>query len=869
MKVILAEKPSVARDIANVIGANQKRDGYFEGNGYAVTYAFGHLVTQAEPETMDEAWGKPWRLNQLPMIPEKWKYRIEPKTRNQFNVIKQLFQRADAESIICATDAGREGEHIFRLIYMLSGTKKPVERLWISSLTADAIATGMKKLKPGSDFDSLADAAMARSRADWIVGLNFTRAYTIINKQLCTIGRVQTPTLALIVERQKAIDSFEIDEFYEVLAHFAPGFKTKYQVPGKENQTRLKDKAAADAILKAVNPIEEGLVESVETSEKRTKAPGLYDLLTLQKDANKRFGYTAQKTLDIAQSLYEAKKLLSYPRTESRYLSSDIVPELPGILKAVLKAPTTSDTAKKALTESFAKLKESGKVDAKSLEKMLGKSYINDAKLTDHHAIIPTNKIPGSDLSPEQKNIYQLVATRFMSIFLPAEVRDETTAMLKLAEHLFKAQGVVIKDPGWTVIDPKGAASNSTDKKGKGAKGDKEEAQQLPPLAVGQSVKKEKAEVKKGKTTPPKPYDDASLLTAMKNAGRELDDEDLAAYMKQKGLGTPATRAAIIERLLQTGYITRQKKHLLPTAKGTALIDQVKVELKDIALTANWEQRLADMQDEKLTLKSFETDIAAFIKEILPAVVSETKPLPYAGGSGKGRSGNGGAPAGEVIGACPQCKAQEQEGFVRKTPKGAGCSRWQEGCTFSVWQEQYGKKLSDSQIKELVLKGETKEIKGFKKKSGKGTYDARLHLNEEFKVRLKFEDQEGGEAKEQIEFGSCPRCKEGKVRSTPRGAGCSRWREGCNFTVWREQYGKVLSDDDIKSLVTKKETGLIKDFKKKSGTGTYSAYLVLNEEFKSRLRFENELPGNPGAASASASATAAATTAASSSPSAS
>ena len=221
------------------------------------------------------------------------------------------------------------------------------------------------------------------------------------------------------------------------------------------------------------------------------------------------------------------------------------------------------------------------------------------------------------------------------------------------------------------------------------------------------------------------------------------------------------------------------------------------------------------------------------------------------------------------MGACPQCKAQEQEGFVRKTPKGAGCSRWQEGCTFSVWQEQYGKKLSDSQIKELVLKGETKEIKGFKKKSGKGTYDAKLHLNEEFKVRLKFEDQEGGEAKEQIEFGSCPRCKEGKVRSTPRGAGCSRWREGCNFTVWREQYGKVLSDDDIKSLVTKKETGLIKDFKKKSGTGTYSAYLVLNEEFKSRLRFENELPGNSGAASASASATAAATTAAASSPSAS
>lgn len=866
MKVILAEKPSVARDIAAVIGANQKRDGYFEGGGYRVTYAFGHLVSQAEPETMNSDWGKPWRLNQLPMIPETWKYRVEPKTRNQFTTIKNLFLAKDTDSIICATDAGREGEHIFRLIYKMTGSKKPVERLWISSLTADAISSGMKKLKPSSEFDSLAAAAMARSQADWIVGLNFTRAYTIINKQLCTIGRVQTPTLALMVERQKAIESFNADEFFEVISTFEPGFKAKYITPGEKPKTRLKDKDSAKKILDAVKPLSEGVVSSVSTVEKRMNPPGLYDLLTLQKDANKRFGYTAQKTLDIAQSLYETHKILSYPRTESRYLSTDIVPELPGVLSAVLKAPTTSAVAVEALKEQSI---EAGKIEVGLLKSKLGKSYVNNSKLTDHHAIIPTNKTAPGNLSPEQKNIYQLVSTRFMSVFLPPEIRDETTAILKLGEHSFRAQGVVIKDKGWTIIDPGAATTGSGKKKG----GKKDEQQQLPPLSEDQSVPKQKVEIKNGKTSPPKPYDDASLLTAMKNAGKELDDEDLAAYMKQKGLGTPATRAAIIERLLRTGYITRQKKTLIPTEKGMALIDQVQDQLKNISLTANWEQMLADMQDEKLTKTSFDKDIATFVEEILPAVLSSTNPLKRFG-NGSTRGGNGGSAGKDgngnsfqsnrkEIGPCPKCK----EGVVRETPKGAGCSQWQEGCNFSVWREVYGKKLTDSQINELVKKGETKEIKGFKKKSGNGTYSAKLTLNEEFKVRLKFDDSPRGDA---TAFGPCPRCKseskEGTVRSTPKGAGCSRWQEGCNFSIWREVYGKELTDEEIKALVLKKETGLIKGFKKKSGNGTYDACLVVNEEFKVRLRFENDFsppqngdakapPVQPGSAASSPQAT--------------
>lgn len=608
MKVVLAEKPSVARDIAAVLGASTKKDGFLEGNGYAVTYAFGHLVQIAEPEVMDSAWGKPWRLEQLPMIPGSWKYRIADKADAQFAVIKKLFCDPATTDIICATDAGREGEHIFRLIYEMTGTKKPIQRLWISSLTADAIKDGFRKLKPGKDFDNLANAASGRARADWIVGLNFTRAYTTINRQLCTVGRVQTPTLALIVERQNAIDNFKVTPFFEIVATFEPGFIAKYITPGAEPQTRLTDKAQAQKILADVVGKDSGTLEKIETKEKKTKAPALYDLLTLQKDANRRFGYTAQETLDLAQNLYEEHKILSYPRTESRHLSTDMVGELPRVLSAVLQAHTTSQVARQAFAKEGL---NAGSITVDQLTPRLGKAYVDDTKLTDHHAIIPTHKQPPAELPERQRNIYELVATRFMSVFLPAEVRDETEALIRLAEHVFRARGVIIKDAGWTVIEPK--APEKEEQKD-------EEAQQLPALVKGQQVRKRKADLKEGKTTPPKPYDDASLLTAMKNAGKEIDDEDLAAYMKQSGLGTPATRAQVIERLLQSGYVERSKKAILPTEKGKALIGAIHPTLKDIALTAKWEQQLADMTDGKVTLPNFESEIGDFLRRLLPAV---------------------------------------------------------------------------------------------------------------------------------------------------------------------------------------------------------------------------------------------------------
>ncbi len=821
MKVVLAEKPSVARDIASVVGANTKKDGYFEGNNFAVTYAFGHLVTIAEPEEMNPGWGKPWRIDQLPMIPDNWKYRIADKASAQFNVIKKLFSDPATTSIICATDAGREGEHIFRLIYKLSGSSKSVERLWISSLTPDAIKDGLRKLKSSKEFDNLANAATARAHADWIVGLNFTRAYTSINRSLCTIGRVQTPTLSLIVERQAAIDNFKSNQFYEILATFEPGFVARFITPGAEPQTRLNDKAAAEAILAAVNPIKEGQVSSVITSEKRTKAPALYDLLTLQKDANKRFGYTAQETLNIAQSLYEEYKLISYPRTESRHISNDMVDELPRILTTVLNISSTSKEVREAFkNESL----EPGKITGDLIRPKLGKAYVDDTKLTDHHAIIPTYNSPPNNLPEKQRNVYQLVATRFLAIFLPPEIRDETTVIIKLAEHSFRAKGIVIKDVGWTIVEPK---SEDKEEKGKGkAKKEKdkdgEESQQLPALAKDQLVPKRKSELKEGKTTPPKPYDDASLLTAMKNAGQELDDEDLASYMKQKGLGTPATRAAIIERLLASNYIERNKKWLVPTEKGRALISQVHKDLKDVALTASWEQQLADMQDGKLQLNKFEGDIATFVSGLLPDVTTSKRPAFVPDPNAK-KSNPKDLPDG--IASCPQCRS----GIVRPTPKGAGCNRWREGCNFSVWGEVSGKTLSEAQIKELIKNGKTKVIKGFKKKSGEGTFDAQLVLTEDFKVRFDIDD---------AGLGPCPQCQEGVVRATPKGAGCTRWREGCKFGLWNEMYGKTISEAQMKELVQKKRTSVIKGFKKKSGDGTYDARLVLNAEFKVRLDFD-------------------------------
>jgi DNA topoisomerase-3 len=563
-------------------------------------------------------------------------------------------------------------------------------------LTPEAIRAGFRDLKPASAFANLSAAAAWRARADWLVGLSATRAYTLINGQTCTVGRVQTPTLALIVNRQIAIENFKPTLFYEIQAVFEPGFTTKYITPGNDPQTRLQDRAMAQAILDQISPIPSGIVVSVKTTEKTTKAPPLFDLLTLQKEANRRFGYTAQETLDVAQSLYEEYKVLSYPRTESRHLSHDMLAELPNIIRALSKdLPTES-----ALTALKTGLK-------------LSTTYVDDTKLTDHHAIIPTHNAAPSDLPAKHRNIYDLAARRFLSIFLPAEVRDDTTAIIELGQHSFRALGSIIKEFGWTMLSTQ---SEPDEKKAS------DEIEPLPPLSQGQNVAKRTSQLKEGKTTAPKPYDDAGLLTAMKNAAQEIDDEDLAANLKQSGVGTPATRAAIIEKLIAVAYVERRKKCLFPTDKGKALINQVHSTLKDVALTASWEQQLANIQDGTTPAELFAAAITQFIQHIFPEIVA-TRPAMAALSNPN------------VYGPCPKCKT----GTVRKTIKGAGCSRFKEGCNFSIWGQINGKKLTDEHIRQLATKGRTGLIKGFKKKDGSATYDACLVLTDDFTIRLEFE----------------------------------------------------------------------------------------------------------------------------------
>ncbi len=693
MKVVVAEKPSVARDIARVLGCRTRADGHITGNGYTVTWAFGHLVEIAEPAAMNPAWAKPWRTNQLPMVPAQWRYEVTENGRKQFNIIKKLLNASDTAEIIAATDAGREGEHIFRLIYQRSGSKKPVKRLWIRSLTDEAIRKGFRSLAPSKAFDALAAAARSRAHADWLMGLNFTRAYTIHNRQLCTVGRVQTPTLALLVNRHHEIRNFVPETYYEIHAVLEPGFTAKYI--GKNKKTRIDDKTLAVRVFEDIAGAALAEVTRVETKDTRTPAPALFDLLTLQKEANRRFGYTATATLQIAQSLYEKHKLLSYPRTESRHLSRDIVAGLP----AVIDASRHSFPDAAALAQArFPTLK-------------LPKSYVDDTKLTDHHAIIPTPRSPqGLRLSDGEQKIYRLVVARFLAIFLPPLVKAETAALFAIGPHTFRATGSVLKDPGWTIVHS--------------AKRDDEKAQKLPPLEKGQRCKKRSQSLETRVTKPPKPHTDASLLDAMKKAGSSIDDEDLAATMKRCGLGTPATRAAIIERLLKTGYIERSKKEILPTGKGIALIAQVEEELRDPALTAQWEQRLKDIEDGKLAAETFEADIVTHLKALLPRVFAAA---PLAGLAGEQREAG--------LGTCPLC----EKGIVRETPKAYGCNRWREGCSFTIWKRIAGKTISSTQAKQLLARKKTRTLKGFKSKRTGKKFDAALVLDESSKVRFVFE----------------------------------------------------------------------------------------------------------------------------------
>jgi DNA topoisomerase III len=741
--VVVAEKPSVARDLARVLGARRKAQGYLEGNGYRVTWALGHLVRLAEPDDYGDPWKGRWSAAQLPMIPDPWRLRLAPRTADQFRVVKGLINDPGTERLVCATDAGREGELIFRLIYEQARCAKPFDRLWVSSLTDEAIRAGFRALKPGAAYDDLARAARARAQADWLIGMNLTRAYTIRNGVLCTVGRVQTPTLAMIVARDAEIAAFKATPFYELIARLKEGFRALYF---KDGETRIPDRAEAERLIALLAPHRTGTVRELERQVRREPPPPLYDLTGLQRDANRRLGLTAAQVLELAQNLYETHKLISYPRTESRHIGEDLLPDLPRILKG-LDHPQAPEALERL---------QSGH--------RLGRAYVDQTRLTDHHAILPTGRSAPANLSGPLRQLYDLVQARFVCCFLPDQEVEETRAVLEVGGHDFLARGSRELEPGWRVADPPPRRPPVREPSGPGglaADGDEEGPagagqEVLPPLELGQVVTVDRLELREGETSPPRPYTDATLLAAMKNAGRTLDDKDLARVLRASGLGTPATRAEIIEKLIRTGYMERQRKQLRSTEKGRALIAVVAPPLKEPALTAQWEQRLKEVEEGLRPAEQFDQGIRDLVRELIPRVWDgpgftpaqaaagpagsgrvppgqKARRGPRRAGSARGRAptpepdaAEGRAVAGPVGLPCPKC----EKGLIIRGRRGFGCDRYREGCDFVVWWEVAGKRLTEGQIAELIRSGRTRPIPGFRDPSG-DFFTARLALGPE------------------------------------------------------------------------------------------------------------------------------------------
>ena len=878
--VVVAEKPSVARDIARVLGASGKGQGCLLGKGYIVTWALGHLVQFAEPDEYGPPWNARWALSQLPMVPEKWKLRTSKATSAQFQIIKKLINDRETDNLICATDAGREGEHIFRLIYEHARCKKPFRRLWVSSLTDEAIRAGFNQLMDSSQYDDLGSAARVRAQADWLVGMNLTRAYTVHNGVLCTIGRVQTPTLSMIVQRDREIADFKKAFFYELVACIAEGFSAKYKRYG---QTRIERKEEAERLHRALSPHKEGTVVSVEKKIKKNRPPPFYDLNNLQRDANRRFGFTAAQTLEYAQALYETHKLITYPRTESRHISEDMVPELSNVL-AQLAHPQAE--------EALARLRGGLK---------LSKAYVDKTKLTDHHAIIPTGQRPSPSLSAPLRRVYELVTTRFVGVFLPEHIVEETIVLLDVGGASFIGRGNTTLQEGWKILERR------KDDKPERENGMEEEAQTIPPLQKGQTIHIENMEVREKETKPPSPYTDATLLTAMKNAGRQIEDDELAAAMKESGLGTPATRADTIERLLRSSYIRREKKSLRATGKGCALIELVAEPLRSPELTGQWEQRLKEVEEGNREGATFYRDIAEFVRSMVPQVAEGkaltpeqvTQAREAQNGRRKGRKKRTRGGKSVVLGTCPKCK----EGEVRESPKAYGCSRYREGCNLTIWKKTAGKDISPKLAKDLLTDGHTEHLEGFTNRAGK-PFSARLKFDEDFKVVFEFENRPSGgtqikplekrtnsssdsgqppvgaphpmdappadgapppmeemplsegpppsepytvpptkaasdpSSDQEADFPqlSCPKCNEGHIVEGRKGFGCNRFREGCNFVVWKTVASKELTKDQVETLIRDGKTDVICGFKSRKGT-TFETRLRLDKEWKTVFDF--------------------------------
>src|ERR1035438_6092956 len=619
---VLAEKPSVARDIARVLGASQQGKGYLHGNGYIVTWAIGHLAALAQPHEINPDW-RQWRRNLLPMLPVEWRLVVYEKTKDQFDVVQKILNSPKVSQVVCATDAGREGELIFRYIYEVAHCAKPFRRLWISSLTPDAIRRGFELLRPGQEYDPLADAARGRSRADWLVGMNLSRAYSLAyGEKDFSVGRVQTPTLAMLVERELAIRKFVSEDYVEVLATFHPGDAPKgstYQGtwfrdrPLQSDQESLQKSMRLPPDSEEANRIAErartgqAAIESIVAQTQRMPPPALYDLTELQRHANRLFGFSAQKTLDTAQALYERHKLISNPRTDSRPLSEDVARTL-GRVAGAIAGPYREQLA------------------PGTGERPLGRRFVDDSKVTDHHAIIPTTTSADQvSLTPEERKIYDLICRRLLSAWHGDHIWSVTTVITAIRNDAtvdrYHTSGSAVRQIGWKVLDLAPAKAKKVGPATATAAEDGRGEQELPPgLSQGQPQDVLDAEVLKKKTRAPKRLTEGTLLTAMETAGKTLDEKELSDAMKETGLGTPATRASIIEVLLKREYIVRDGKSLEATDKGIRLIEVVHPEVKSPIMRGQWEAYLHRIQRGTAQLVPFVKGIEDYVREVVGKV---------------------------------------------------------------------------------------------------------------------------------------------------------------------------------------------------------------------------------------------------------
>ena len=769
MKLCIAEKPSVAKEIAEILGADEKKLGFYQGNGYQVTWTFGHFCTLKEPHEYNPSW-KPWNLSHLPILPPAYEIKLikNKGVQEQFNIIKYLVK--NASSIINCGDAGQEGELIQRWVLEQAKNIKPIERLWISSLTKEAIREGFSNLKDGRNYDPLFEAGKSRAIGDWILGFNATRLYTLRfgnGKQVLSIGRVQTPTLAMIVSRQKEIESFKSQKFWTLETKFK---NTLFQ----SELGKISDKEIGLELLKKTSSIDMEITTN-ETKEAKESAARLFDLTSLQVTCNNRFSMSAEDTLKTIQNLYE-KKLCSYPRVDTTFLPNDVYPKIKGILEGLR---VYHDIIQPLL----------GKTIRKS------KNIFNDKKVTDHHAIIPTGQNPVYTLNYQEKIVFDLIAKRFVAAFYPDCLISNTIVKGKIKDILFRTSGKQILDPGWRKVFEK-------DKK-------KEISETiLPNFILGEKGEHQPNLIEKS-TKSPAWHTEGSLLRSMETAGKQVEDEEMRDLMKENGIGRPSTRAAVIETLIRRKYIIKKKRKLVATPIGIQLIDTIENDLlKSPKLTGQWEKKLRDIELGNYKSSVFIKEMEALVNKLVQNVKTRsTEQLFKTIGLKQSKK------ITNLV--CPKCKT----GYILTGKKGCGCSNFNKTCDFVIYFNQFEKILKSKQIIKLIHFKKTSLLKGFKQNNVE--VDARLLLNEAFEIVLDVN------AKQILR---CPQCKTGKIITGKKAFGCDRYMEGCKTRIPFKIHEKKITKSQLNELLWKGKTRFIKGFiidgEKKNG------HLKLSENFE-------------------------------------